>query len=230
MPPHEGMRAAAWGVGALARPELGERGWPAFRPALKVVGWCSWEEGLGSGTAKLVPPSDSTRIHFHPWCISGPGGDTGVEGAQLSETDSRLQLEFKSFDDVRHELGHSTRKVDVLKIDIEGAEWKVLENLLGRPATTVASQLLIEMHFGTGCWTEPFHCRSMPKAKVTEIALQYARAGWGMFAMNRNPMCPFCLELGFGALSSNATNGFVASGDMGGATQGRGMSRGARAQ
>ena len=71
---------------------------------------CYWEEGLGSGTAKLVPPSDSTRIHFHPWCISGPGGDTGVEGAQLSETDSRLQLEFKSFDDVRHIPSYKARE------------------------------------------------------------------------------------------------------------------------
>ena len=31
MPPHEGMRAAAWGIGAIARPELGEQSWPAFR-------------------------------------------------------------------------------------------------------------------------------------------------------------------------------------------------------
>ena len=51
-------------------------------------------------------------------------------------------------------LGHSGRILDILKIDVEGDEWEVLDDVLPHGAAEVASQLIVELHFGVGCWGE----------------------------------------------------------------------------
>lgn len=59
----------------------------------------------------------------------------------VSEENS-IEVQMKSLSDIAKMLGHS--RIDVLKIDIEGSEYEVLESILSTNITIV--QLLIEFH------------------------------------------------------------------------------------
>ena len=92
---------------------------------------------------------------FHEYGISSknemkefyiPENPKYVSGSMLKENvtiDSvKINVQMKSFHQVTTELGH--RHVDVLKMDIEGSEYEVLENILESPVTV--DQILVEFH------------------------------------------------------------------------------------
>jgi hypothetical protein len=60
--------------------------------------------------------------------------------------DGRIELPVKRLGTVMKELGHE--RLDVLKLDIEGAEYAVLDDLLA--IGVLPQQLLVEFHHGTG--------------------------------------------------------------------------------
>lgn len=53
-----------------------------------------------------------------------------------------IKVELKSLVDIASQLGH--KKIDVLKMDIEGAEYQVLESILSSPVQI--DQILVEFH------------------------------------------------------------------------------------
>lgn len=59
----------------------------------------------------------------------------------VSEENS-IEVKMKSFDDITQQFEHS--HIDVVKMDIEGSEYEVLENLLDSNVTI--TQLLVEFH------------------------------------------------------------------------------------
>ena len=78
-------------------------------------------------------------------------GRTLLSRAWLTRMSDRFLL---SQEGVRRTLGHQNRQIDVLKIDVEGAEWPVLENLLSSAKSRrllasgeLVRQILIEVHF-----------------------------------------------------------------------------------
>lgn len=95
-------------------------------------------------------------FHFHGYGISDgksgkyrfflPENPKGVSGSLLDSeavsTDRSIEVEMKSFDDIVTELGH--KHIDVIKMDIEGSEYTVLEKILESNITI--DQLLIEFH------------------------------------------------------------------------------------
>ncbi|CAF4563524.1 unnamed protein product [Rotaria socialis] len=52
----------------------------------------------------------------------------------------------KSWGAIIKELNHDKRKVDILKIDIEGAEYSVFPAILTSAANSVPQQILVELH------------------------------------------------------------------------------------
>jgi FkbM family methyltransferase len=58
------------------------------------------------------------------------------------DINEKVTVQMKSFIDITHELGH--KHIDVLKMDIEGAEYNVLEDILNSKITI--TQILIEFH------------------------------------------------------------------------------------
>jgi len=78
------------------------------------------------------------QIHFHPvglWDCDAtlkfyaPANPAHVSHSilNLQHTDTYFEAHCRSLPDLMHELGH--RRLDLLKIDIEGAEYRVLESL-----------------------------------------------------------------------------------------------------
>jgi len=180
-----------------------------------------WEYDDGDSkvttTNKRIPPSDLTRITFHPWCIGGmekrEEEKEGEEEGELEENSKEDSKVFYRLHEIKELLGHSKRKLAILKMDVEGAEWEVLDDVLPRGAAEVASQVLVELHLGFGCWgkefrecwgKESFRLKSMPASRVADVAMRFAAAGYGMFTKSLNPRCQLCVEVGYAALSRDA--------------------------
>lgn len=136
---------------------------------------------------------DATRLppefHFHPWAVAGEDGTLTLyprvrHNGKLSETMYTLLPDEQSMDNgiespaltvesIMARLGHTF--IDVLKMDIEGAEYDVLDGVLSsahRP-----TQLLIEFHHR--------HARIGKRRTEETIALLTA-ADYRIFAVSEN--------------------------------------------
>jgi hypothetical protein len=105
------------------------------------------------GLHGVVAEMRAANVSFHPWGLHGrdqayPPGSAlpwslpGFVGGHQST------FRLRDVGAIMRDLGHE--RVDVLKLDIEGAEWAVLKALLATPKLLsggAVRQLLIELHF-----------------------------------------------------------------------------------
>lgn len=87
------------------------------------------------GKVSFAPPKDPTHISHSMVAVAAVARDAGRE---------RVEMEVRRLGSLMRELGHD--RLDILKMDVEGAEYDVLDDLLQsslRPA-----QLLVEFHHG----------------------------------------------------------------------------------
>ena len=95
------------------------------------------------------------RFYFNAYGIAKKSGFTDfylpknpehVSGSMMIQnninTDDKITVEMKSIQDIINELRHN--KIDVLKMDIEGAEYDIIESLLD--AKIQITQIIIEFH------------------------------------------------------------------------------------
>lgn len=99
--------------------------------------------------------SPGPEFHFFEFGISDvsgtekfylPKNKKGVSGSMLfsgvMDQDDFLEVDMRSIADITRDLGHD--HIDVLKMDIEGSEYQVLESILRSGIPVV--QLLVEFH------------------------------------------------------------------------------------
>ena len=95
----------------------------------------------------------SSKFHFLAYGISNKSGITDfylpknteyVSGSILirNELNEKVSVQMKSINDILNELGH--KNIDVLKMDIEGSEYDVLDDIMNTPI--FIGQILIEFH------------------------------------------------------------------------------------
>lgn len=113
-----------------------------FDPTPKSINWIAtqktpinftfYDYGIDKFTAK---------VHSH--LLKNPNNVSGsiISHANVNSSDT-IEVQMKSFKDITNELGHT--KIDILKMDIEGAEYTVLEDILN--SGIQIKQLLIEFH------------------------------------------------------------------------------------
>jgi FkbM family methyltransferase len=117
----------------------------AFDPTPSSVDWLA---------ARSLPPD----FHFHPWAVTAQdgvlklyprvkrdGSRSTVMYTLLADDTSRedaIVVPAFCLASIQAELGHG--RIDLLKMDIEGAEYEVLDNLLKSAVKPV--QLLVEFH------------------------------------------------------------------------------------
>lgn len=113
-----------------------------FDPTPKSIQWIAQQKlpdtfhffpfGIGNKTEK-------TKFHL-------PINQEHVSGSvfehKLLSEDNYVEVPLKSFSDIITETGH--RKIDVLKMDIEGSEYLVIDDILN--AGIQINQLLLETH------------------------------------------------------------------------------------
>jgi FkbM family methyltransferase len=95
------------------------------------------------------------KFHFYEFGISDKSGvfdfylpknPNFVSGSVVTQknvdTMNKVSVELKSLEDIMNELGH--KHIDVLKMDIEGSEYDVIDSIL--KAKLSITQILIEFH------------------------------------------------------------------------------------
>jgi FkbM family methyltransferase len=98
------------------------------------------------------------RFHFHPWAVTArdgslkfyprlkkDGSKSDVMYTMIAEKetiDDVIEVPAYSLSSIAEKLGH--QHIDLLKMDIEGAEYEVLDGLLASPIKP--TQLLVEFH------------------------------------------------------------------------------------
>ncbi len=98
------------------------------------------------------------RFHFYPWAVTAKDGSlrfyprlkkdgskSDVMFTMIPEEETKddvIEVPAFSLATIVQKLGHD--RIDVLKMDIEGAEYEVLEGLLESPV--LPTQLLVEFH------------------------------------------------------------------------------------
>ncbi len=127
------------------------------------------------------------RFEFHPWAVSATDGSltfyprlrkdgskSDVMYTMIAEEetiDDAIEVAAYSLSTISEKLGH--QKIDLMKMDIEGAEYEVLDSLLASPIKP--SQLLVEFHHrfpGIGL------------AKTADVIQRLRAAGYRIFAVS----------------------------------------------
>lgn len=118
--------------------QFGTQVW-AFDPTPRSINWINQqtlpaqlkvvEMGLldYDGICRFVPPAHPAHVSFR----EAKADSTGV-----------VELEVKTLSTLMSELGHN--RIDVLKMDIEGAEYPVVKNLVEKGP--LIGQILVEFH------------------------------------------------------------------------------------
>jgi len=117
----------------------------------------------------VTDPKPPSFVRYHAWGISS----INTRGC-------------KSMHATLHALGHQGRRINTLKVDIEGAEYEAIMPLLVNGSLDSVHQLLLEIHLA-------------PKApaKIHTFMWALAERGWVIFSKEANPLCLCNYEYSF---------------------------------
>ncbi|XP_053401322.1 probable methyltransferase-like protein 24 isoform X2 [Mercenaria mercenaria] len=116
----------------------------------------------------------------------------------LSDTDSTNELGWKmrQLSTIRKSLNHTNTILDILKLDIEGYEWKAIPNMISSGDFSFVRQLVIEVHFGnvkTGMGKDGYmkvkseYWGNVTPSEQLEVLKQLQYNGFRVFSFQRNP-------------------------------------------
>ena len=87
---------------------------------------------------KIIPH----EVHFHS---IGLGFDENINRTKKNNDDDDDGIVFKSLSSIANEVGD--KQIDVLKIDIEGSEWNILDKFIDQDLDQIdVKQICIEIH------------------------------------------------------------------------------------
>jgi FkbM family methyltransferase len=115
-----------------------------FDPTPRSIQWINSQREKLSPRFNFFEYGISDRsgpVEFHLPKNSGHVSGSVVSQNNVSDT-NLIQVEMKSLNDIVTGLGH--KRIDVLKMDIEGAEYRVLESILS--AAIPIDQIVVEFH------------------------------------------------------------------------------------
>ena len=108
----------------------------------------------------------SSKVHFYK---------IGLDGKTST---SSKKWKLYTFSDIRALLGHVNTQIDVVKMDIESAEWASLRQMIDSGEILKFKQLLVEYHI----WNE-----DLSKMKLFQ---DLEKAGYRKFYVHKNIHCP----------------------------------------
>lgn len=154
-------------------------GGPCVIYSLGSNGDYSFEHSVLKATSCTVHTFDCTyngasqgpRHSYYKWCIG----------------DAKHGPDFRSWANITTTLGHS--KVDVLKIDIEGHEYKVFSEWTSKEPT-LPHQVAVEFHFEHDDIRYPFMAHS--GAEMVLAYMHLGQLGYASFAQDINAHSPYC--------------------------------------
>jgi len=125
-----------------------------------------------------IPTEIASRTQFHEICL----GEDQIKDGKT----------FKSLPSLMKMLNHT--HIDILKIDIETAEWNLFWELFEQSTeTNLPDQILVELHWGDD-WA------GWPRRNSGEMGMILSglyKAGYRLSYLESNPTCPNCYELSY---------------------------------
>ena len=116
----------------------------AFDPTPKSISWIEARRGRLPDSFIFFNCGIGDKSGFVDFYL--PKNPNHVSGSLLVQSNvddkQKVVVEMKSLSDIVRQLTHS--KIDVLKLDIEGAEYQVLENIIN--TNVQIDQILVEFH------------------------------------------------------------------------------------
>jgi FkbM family methyltransferase len=95
--------------------------------------------------------SDRPEVHLHEFALGGANGvvslSSAAEGSSIVSNRGSNSVEVKLMD-VRRNLRHQRNPVALMKLNIEGAEYDLLEQLLWSEESMLAGDFLVQFHSG----------------------------------------------------------------------------------
>lgn len=126
----------------------------------------------------IAPANNSaftTEWNFHPWGLANESGIVSLNGPGVKADD---KFQVFTLQDIMSQLSH--KYVDILKVDIEEAEWSFVPSLNWSQAPV--GQLLLEIHDPKG---------SLQLPELLDFMDHLHEAGYLIFASE--PVCASCL-------------------------------------
>lgn len=115
-----------------------------FDPTPKSLAWVEAQPEALTRHLKIFPYGLARKTHIAELFL--PKNKDHVSGSIVAQsvvdTGNSVHVELKSIRDILAETGHN--KIDVLKMDIEGAEYEFIDGLAASGVTV--GQLLVEFH------------------------------------------------------------------------------------
>ena len=146
----------------------------AFDPTPNSVDWLERQS---------LPAQFHSHFHFRPWGVSDrdgtwrlyprlrrDGAESRVMFTLVPDPESGsagVEVEAKTLVSIMQALGHD--HIDILKLDVEGAEYAVLENVLA--SSLRPTQVLLEFHH---------RFQSIGKKRTLEAVAALRNAGYGL--------------------------------------------------
>lgn len=119
-----------------------------------INGSTEWEEKMheefGCEVFAFDPTSKLPRdvapgVTFHE--IGLQGDEVDVSKTHSHQYDALDASKLLTLGEIIDQMGHTGRKIDVLRLDCEGCEWGVLKQLACSGESELVEQLMVEMHF-----------------------------------------------------------------------------------
>jgi hypothetical protein len=134
-------------------------------------------------------PKADWKFVFKKWCL---GTKTKVRNVYTKGVEN---AEFFSLAEIMHSLDHA--HISVLKMDIEGFEWKVMEEeILRFPPDRLPEQLLFELHTekAPSKFVPPTLVKGKNSTVVQKLFLDLFNLGYRVFSKEINNGAPSCAE------------------------------------
>jgi hypothetical protein len=151
-----------------------------------------------TGPKRRFRKPDNERLHFHHVCLGTENEDAKADGEKCTKCGATWTLL-----EMQQRLGHT--RIDLLKVDIEGFEWPLLESwpILTDPEAQHIlhpMQLLVEVHYWTlfnELWG-PHGAKNIDfksPSDMVNLQARLLRMGYVVVERDDNRHCMHCTEL-----------------------------------
>ena len=177
------------GISRLQAPcviySLGSDGNFAFEEAVSKKTLCEIHTFDCTVSKDRLPAILPARVTYHSICLG---------------SDEEVTSQYRSLGSLMREFGH--KRVDLLKMDIEGFEYRVVEAMYGsflkEGGKNLPLQIAFEQHFLTSGSSQPAWSNQNPGLSAGDMAVIWvdlADMGYVLTGRKDNPDCPYCTEL-----------------------------------
>lgn len=96
-------------------------------------------------TSKKLNATPAKNVYFHKLGLQGVGSDVSATNARQYDAIDPKRL--RGFGEIIEKMGHKGRDIDVLRLDCEGCEYGVLNQLACSGDSNHVKQMMIEFHW-----------------------------------------------------------------------------------